>query len=91
MVDFSLLAWVLRGRQRRVIFLVLEGTLIPAQIYERARRFNPKITRNSVSDVLCAFKEKGLVECLNEQEKKGRIYRLTKKGLLLRQSLEKSR
>ena len=44
------------------------------------KKINPKVTRNSVSDTLKLFREKGLVECINPDEKKGRIYQLTTKG-----------
>lgn len=78
--DMKLLSWILRGSQRRVLLKWINGKRIPAQIYEEAVKRNPKITRNSVSDVLRAFREKGLVKCLNPEESKGRIYSLTETG-----------
>lgn len=83
----KLVSWILRGSQRRVIFKLLEGNKIPAQIYAEAIKINPKITRNSVSDVLREFKKKGLVKCINPAEKKGRIYQLTKKGKEIRKKI----
>jgi len=74
------ISWILRGSQRREIIKVIEGLKVPAQIYQEAIKLNPKITRNSVSDVLRAFREKGLVECINPKEKKGRVYMLTERG-----------
>jgi transcription initiation factor IIE alpha subunit len=76
----KLLSWILRGSQRRVIFEVIESGLIPAQIYEKAKQKNPKITRNNVSDILREFRDKELVICINPKETKGRIYKLTKKA-----------
>ena len=76
----KLLSWILRGSQRRVIIRSIDGAKIPAQIYQQARKDNPKITRNSVSDVLRAFRKKGLVKCINPYERIGRIYRLTELG-----------
>jgi Mn-dependent DtxR family transcriptional regulator len=74
-------AWILRGSQKRIIFGLLKGRrIIPAQLYEEAIKINSKITRNSVSDVLREFKKKGVVQCLNPKEVKGRIYTLTKLG-----------
>jgi len=78
--DLKVLAWVLRGSQRRAIIRVMDKMRIPAQIYGEARKINPKITRNSVSDVLRAFVGKKLATCINPKESKGRIYKLTKKG-----------
>ncbi|MEK6946314.1 MAG: transcriptional regulator [Nanoarchaeota archaeon] len=78
--ELKLLAWVLRGSQRREIIKVISGRKIPAQIYKGSVKINPKITRNSVSDVLREFKKKGLVVCINPKEIKGRIYELTPLG-----------
>lgn len=38
------------------------------------------IHRNHMSKVLKELKEKEVVECLNEEMRKGRLYRLTEKG-----------
>ena len=76
----NLLSWVLRGSQRREIIRVMTRNMIPAQIYKEAVKSNPKITRNSVSDVLREFRKKDIVRCINPKEKKGRIYELTANG-----------
>ena len=87
--ELKLLAWILRGSQRREIIKVITGHKIPAQIYKEAVKLNPKITRNSVSDVLREFKKKRIVKCINPEEKKGRIYELTDLGKrLLRQIIK---
>ena len=78
--QLNLLAWVLRGSQRREIIKVIVGKKIPAQIYKDAVKLNSKITRNSVSDVLREFRKKGIVRCINPKETKGRIYELTTMG-----------
>ena len=51
MKELESLSWVLRGSQRRIIFKVIDGTMIPAQIFSKAKEINPKITRNNVSDI----------------------------------------
>ena len=38
------------------------------------------IRTNHISKVLRELKEKNVVECINEDEKKGRLYRLTSLG-----------
>jgi len=76
----NLLSWILRGSQRREIIRVMTRNMIPAQIYKEAVKSNPKITRNSVSDVLREFRKKDIVRCINPKEKKGRIYELTANG-----------
>lgn len=85
--DLKTIAWVLRGSQRREIIKVMDKPKIPAQIYKEAVKLNPKITRNSVSDVLRAFVKKGLARCINPKETKGRIYILTKKGITIRKDI----
>lgn len=87
MNKLEIISWILRGSQRRVIFQVIKGKMIPAQIYQESRKINEKITRNNVSDILREMKEQELVECINPQEKKGRIYQLTKKGLKIKEEL----
>ena len=78
--ELKLLAWVLRGSQRREIIKVMTGHKIPAQMYKEVIKINSKITRNSVSDVLREFKKRNIAKCINPTEKKGRIYELTKLG-----------
>lgn len=82
--EMQLIAWILRGSQRREIIKALIGLKVPSQIYQEAVKLNPKITRNSVSDILRQFKAKELAKCINEEETKGRIYELTKLGRKIR-------
>lgn len=49
--------------------------LIPTQITE-----NSGIRTNHISKVLGELKAHELVECINPEAKKGRLYRLTEKG-----------
>lgn len=49
--------------------------LIPTEIADKTG-----IVRNHISNTLRDLKDKGLVECLNPKDKKGRLYRLTDKG-----------
>lgn len=48
---------------------------IPTQIAK-----DTGIRRNHISKVLRELKDCGVVECINEEAKRGRIYRLTKSG-----------
>ena len=73
-------SWVLRGSSRRIIFKLIEDIKIPAQLFQEANQINEKISRNNVSDILKEFKDKDLVECLNEEDKRGRMYTLTSLG-----------
>ena len=46
------------------------------------------ILRNHISNVLRELKEQDLVECLNPQSRKGRLYRLSKEGFEVLEDLE---
>lgn len=84
----ELASWVARGSQKRAIMKVLERKMIPAQIYQEAVKTNPKVTRNSVSDVLREFKKMKLVRCINPSEIKGRFYELTDLGKKVKKLIE---
>lgn len=51
------------------------GYGMPSRIAKKAG-----IKTNHVSKVLKELKEAELVECINEDQRKGRLYRLTRKG-----------
>lgn len=89
-LNMKLFAWVIRGSQRREIIRFVDGRHIPAQIYTEATKRNSKITRNSVSDVLRSFVKQKLAICVNPEESKGRIYKLTPRGELIRKELLKT-
>lgn len=62
----------------------LEGeVLIPTQIAE-----NSGIRTNHISKVLSELKAHELVECINPEARKGRLYRLTEKGEEIVENLE---
>ena len=52
-----------------------ETVKIPSKIAKESG-----IRTNHISNVLKQLKEHKLVECINEESKKGRLYRLTEKG-----------
>jgi len=76
-------AWILRGSQKRKIIKVLAKEKIPTQIKEET-----KLSLNNVSDVLREFRKKKIVKVLNPKEKTGRLYKLTPKGMRIREMLE---
>lgn len=57
--------------------------LIPSQIAK-----NSGIRTNHVSKVLAELKAHELVECINPEVRKGRLYRLTEKGEELVENIE---
>jgi predicted transcriptional regulator len=75
--------WIIRGKQRKKIIKVMGKTKIPTEIKEET-----KISLNNVSDVLREFKKKKIVKVLNPQEKTGRLYKLTLKGMRIKEMIE---
>lgn len=62
----------------------LDGeVLIPSQIAK-----NSGIRTNHISKVLAELKAHELVECINPEVRKGRLYRLTDKGEKVTENLE---
>jgi len=59
----------------KIIQAINGDTLTPSEIANKT-----KIRLNHVSMFLKELKEKKLVNCLNEENKKGRLYELTKLG-----------
>ncbi len=78
--DYS---WIVRGRQRKKILKVINKAKIPTEIKEET-----KLSLNNVSDVLREFRKKKIVKCLNPKQKTGRLYKLTPKGMRIREMLE---
>ncbi len=78
------LKYVLSGNLRRK---VLTNLLIPNTPTQLAKKL--KGDRSSVSRVLLYLQEKGLVKCINDKDRVGRIYTLTDKGKKVYDVLEK--
>ena len=75
-MDEKTLEFVQRSKYRQNVLKALENdVLMPKEIAERSG-----IKTNHVSKVLSELRSKGLVELLNPEVKKGRIYRLTSLG-----------
>ena len=75
--------WVVRGKQRKKIIKIMSKPRIPTEIKEETN-----LSLNNVSDVLSEFKKKRIVQCLNPKEKTGRLYKLTPKGMRIKEMLE---
>lgn len=76
----TLASYIKISSYREKVFTALEsvGTngLMPHEIANET-----SIIQNHVSSVLKQLKDKGLIVCINPEVHKGRIYRLTNKGL----------
>jgi len=73
---WDLLSYILASEYRKkVLRVLLSGPAIPKDISERT---NLRISH--VSAVLKDLSKRSLVECITPNARKGRIYRITKKG-----------
>lgn len=77
-------SWIKRGKQRREIIPHLNGKQTPSEIAKKA-----KYSLNHTSRILNEFKKQRIVRVLNPKEKTGRLYKLTSKGKVIRDELEK--
>ena len=75
-MDDETLDFVRRSSYRQNVLKALEdNVLMPKEIAERSN-----IKTNHVSKVLSELKSKELIELVNPEARKGRLYRLTDKG-----------
>ena len=76
--------FVVSGKNRvKVIKAIGDKTLMPTQIAEESG-----ILLNHISNLLRLLKYKELVECINPEYRKGRLYRLTEKGKMIYEKLD---
>lgn len=67
----------------KVLKAIGDETKIPSKIAK-----DSGLRQNHISNVLRQLKDHELVECINPEVKKGRLYRLTEKGSKLFKNLE---
>lgn len=98
-VDNDLLGWVSSGVQKEIVIKMMTKPMIPSQIRKKASEYIARthplkgatriegISLNHVSNVLRKLAQKGVVRCVTEQRKVGRIYVLTPKGVEIQKIL----
>jgi predicted transcriptional regulator len=72
---WKLCSYVIRGKNRKRVFLALETPKTPTQLSDDLNIHLPHVSR-----ALGELESKKLVECLAPGEKVGRIYRLSVEG-----------
>ena len=78
------ISYVNISKYRTKVMKSLDGeVLIPSQIAK-----NSGIRTNHISKVLAELKAHELVECINPEVRKGRLYRLTDKGKMITENLK---
>jgi len=69
------IGFVVKSKQRKLIILLLETPRTPTYLAKSLKTSLPNISLK-LRDLL----DSGLVECVNPSDRKGRIYKLTRKG-----------
>lgn len=81
--------WILFGsviaspHKTSIMKLIKERPLTPTQIQKET-----KLNLSHISKLLKGLREKGIVECLNPSQHKGKLYILTERGLWICNQLE---
>ena len=76
--------YVNRSQYRLKVMKTLDGNVkIPSEIAK-----DTEIFQNHISNTLRQLKEHELIECINPEVRKGRLYRLTDKGDVLVKNLD---
>lgn len=83
-MNWKLLSYVSRSKQRKEIILALEKPKTPTQIAH-----DTKLSVAHVSRTLKEFSIKELAKCMTPNEKIGRLYQLTDKGKEVLRNLKK--
>lgn len=77
-------AWLMSGSRRLKIFKTLETPKIPKFIQQET-----KLPFSNVSEGLTILMNKNLVECINPEDKVGRMYKLTELGEKVMEEIKK--
>jgi len=80
MLDYSLISKIKRGKNRKIIFLAIDKPMMPSEIMLKVYNKRSNTYFNVVSRALKELVDLGVIKIINEKEKTGRIYVLTKKG-----------
>jgi predicted transcriptional regulator len=82
-MDNETIEFVQRSTYRQRVLTSLDGNvLMPKEIAERSN-----IKTNHVSKVLSELKSKELIEIINPEVRKGRLYRQTNKGKIVSKNI----
>jgi DNA-binding MarR family transcriptional regulator len=82
-------AFVKRGKNKQAVFLALDGHMMPSDIIIKVFGKKSEIAYSVVSRALSDLERESLVELLNPEEKTGRLYFLTKKGIAVQEFIRR--
>jgi DNA-binding MarR family transcriptional regulator len=78
LMDWQKYAWVNRGKRRQQTLEVLNKSANPLTINAIHEKVSIAISQTSV--IIAELEGEGLIECLNSQDKIGKLYRITEEG-----------
>lgn len=84
-MDWEKYSFVVRGINRKRTLLHLKSPMTPSQL-----AISSCVSMSHVSKALRDLKNQGLVECINPQDRVGKIYRRTEEGEGIVTQLEKT-
>jgi len=77
-MDWELYAWLKRGNRRREILKVIANSNTPLTVNEIKAKV--KIAMAQASFTVKELLDKKLIDCMNPNDKIGRLYRINKNG-----------
>jgi predicted transcriptional regulator len=77
-MDWELYAWLKRGNRRKEIIKIIANSSTPLTVNEVKTKV--KIAMAQASFTVKELLDKKLIECLNPNDKIGRLYKITKEG-----------
>lgn len=81
-LNWKLTGWVLRSKNRPEVLKLLDIPLTPSQISKKL-----KLSLTHASKVARELEKRKLIECLNEENTMGRIYKRTEHGEKIKEYL----
>lgn len=77
-MDWKKYAWVKRGKRRRVTLEVFNKTTKPLTVNDIHEK--SKIAISQASSTVAELESVGLIECLNSDDKIGKLYTISEEG-----------
>jgi len=81
-MNFTKYGFVMSAPNRKEIVLALDSEKTPTQLVKKLGKQDANISRS-----LRELTDKGIIICLTPENKRGRIYRLSKDGKLIRDKI----
>lgn len=80
-------AFLKRAKNRKRIFLAIDTSNMPSEIAEQVFGNRSGTPLSITSRALAELRDRGLIKILNPDEKTGRMYNYTSKGLRVKEEL----